>query len=929
MSDSQPRSDSSQGASRSRRASGLRGTANRLADVRPGEGAVVLSSALSLAGIVAAHVALETARDAIFLTTLGPHHLAFVYLAMAALAALVGRFELFVERVLGRTNSLILSLMLTAMGTTLFYVADKSDALTFALYLWTGLSGTLLLLQFWLFAATRFDGAQGRRLYGLIAAGGVLGAVVGGALSSVFARFFDVESLLAVAAFIQLLTALLITAAPAAKSVPDTSPVPSLKSSLQALAETPYLRRIVLLTAIATITLLSTDYLFKSVATERIPGKEDLGRFLATYYMSMNAIALVIQLFIAVRVLQRAGTIFTLTLLPFALLLASGAPFLLGGVLGAALLAKGADGALRHSLHKVSTELLFLPLTPVQRASAKGLIDSLVTRSAQGIAALGLLGLSALNLDTPRVLFGVIGGGSLVWIIVALSLRRPYIDQFRNSIGTERGAPDLDLNQLTLDGVEVVVESLSSTDEQRVLSAMALFERAGRTGLIPALMLYHPQESIILKSLELIPSKERKDWPALAERLVDHDSEKVRLAAVRTLGRFGYLEKLKPESFKHPRVIATAAFFQADHLSRPEENANIAALLESTASPGAQAALLETVSEYGSTRWAEVLLRLQNVTESELARLLPKAMIRVRDKRFTSALISRLTIHDGNAEVRQALAAIGSDAFLALKEKLLAPDTPDEIRLRIPRALCQFQNQQAADFLVECLHRDLPGAVRYKALLGLSSLAENRRIRFSRERILPLVELNGRENLRNTLLACLIEADLEEASAPASLSGTLLVELLGDKKKQSAERVTRLLQLLHRREDLKRVYHAIVGRDRIARSAAGELLEVITLGYDESLREVVRTMSDALPARSNVEHIMDVLDTHIESSVDALRDILSDPDPPLSAIGADYAQKREVLEVAVEVQEVLATNPWLNSDGPGFPSQYPPRNSGQ
>ena len=222
-------------SSRSRRLGKLRALTTRIADVRPGESAIVAGASLTLAGIVAAHVALETARDAIFLTTLGPQHLAFVYLAMAGLAALVGRFELVVERALGRTNALILSLMLTAMGTMLFYVADKSDALTFALYLWAGLSGTLLLLQFWLFAATRFDSAQGRRLYGLIAAGGVLGAVVGGGLSSIFARYYTVESLLAVAATLQLLTALLVTTAPAPRSLPDKNSLPNLKDSLRAL----------------------------------------------------------------------------------------------------------------------------------------------------------------------------------------------------------------------------------------------------------------------------------------------------------------------------------------------------------------------------------------------------------------------------------------------------------------------------------------------------------------------------------------------------------------------------------------------------------------------------------------------------------------------------------------------------------------------
>lgn len=888
------------------------GFLERLADLRPGEGGAVGGASLSLAGIVAAHLALETARDTLFLTQLKPHALAFVYMAMAVLAALVTRFSTNVERLLGRSNALVLSLMIAAMGNTLFFVAGRSQALTFAFYLWVGLSGTLLLLQFWLFAAARFTPSQSRRLYGLVAAGGVLGAVGGGAISSAVTRWSSVETLLAVAALLQLLTAFWVTTAPPGTLPPEQERPKSFRESLEEMRRSPYVRRIVRLNLFATATLLLVDYVFKSVTASSIAPAE-LGRFLAQYYMAMNLLALALQLFIAMRVLQRAGTIITLSLLPVALLLSAGAPLFLGGVLNAALIAKGVDGALRHSLHRVSTELLFLPLSPAARTSSKALIDSLGTRGTQGLTAMFLLGLGAVGLDRPEILFLAIFVGAGAWLVAALSLRRHYLNQFRASLGKGSFSPAFHLDQLTLDGVEVVIESLSSRDEAEVLSAMALLEQAGRSGLIPALLLYHPSERIIARALEFIPSLHRRDWPPLAERLVEHSSSEVRLAAVRALGRFGYLEKLRPDSFSQPPIAATAAFFRADHLTAPLSDPHILELTGKNANVDAQRALLRTIAEFGSLRWGDVLLRLKDIENPKLARSLPRAMTRVRDPRFIPTLIARLNVREGSEDVRLALASLGNKALDGLEQALFDPATPLDLKMRLPKAIARFYHQKAAELLLKGLHSDLPGAARYRILLALCEMNARVRLRFSKTTLLPLVEQNGKEALRALLLAELTAEDTQHRDPLAQATGALLVALLRDKHEQSLDRITRLLQLLHRRENFRQVNHALRSRDPRARSAAGELLEVITLGYDERIRELLRALSEPWSALERHEHIMQLIGLRIDSATAALSDLLTDPDPAVSALAAEYAQQTNAVGLSLQVRDVLSSNPWLNA----------------
>ncbi len=907
------------GSSPSRRPSGGRRPLSRIADVRPGEGALVFGASLTLAGIVAAHLMLETARDALFLTKLSASKLTFVYLAMALLAGLVGRYEIMVGRVLGRTNALILSLMIAAMGTMLFYVSDKSVAATFGLYLWTGLSGTLLMLQFWLFAASRFTGAQGRRLYGLIAAGGVLGAVVGGAVSAAVTRSLPVDTLLASAAVLHLATALLVTTAPPPAIVAEPVRTTRARDALRSVAASPYLRRIVALTVFSTFTLLCADFLFKSVTATHVP-KDELANFLANYYTVTNAFALMIQLFIAMRVLQRAGTIVTMSILPLFLMAAATAPFLIGGVLAGALLAKGADGALRHSLHKVSMELLYLPLGANERSSAKAFMDSILVRGAQGLTALGLLGLGALHMDHPMVLFGCVIVGSLAWFICGLSLKQPYLERFRAAIGKAGDQPQIHLEELTLDGVEVVVESLSSTDEARVLSAMSLFEQAGRTGLIPALMLYHPSETIVVRALELIPSHDRKDWPPLAERLSTHESLDIRLAAVRALGRFGYLESIDPDSYDDPGLRATALFFRANRTKDPLSDRGVADLLAAPPNARTLGPFLSAIIQHGSRRWGDVIEKLKDTEDPQLASLLPQAIVRVQDARFIPILVHRLALREGREEVRKALAQMGDRSFRALCDALADDSTPPEVRLHVPRAISRLGTRQAGAFLLDALHSDLPGAIRYKALRGLGQLSTREGQRFPQDRILPLIATTSRESLRLAVLRENILASLHRAPASARASGWLLAELLVDKKSQAVERMTRLLQLLHPREDLRRVCHAIVRGTREAQTAAGELLEVLTLGYDEELREMVRTLTDPAPVVERLEHIVELIHLSVLGHTEALRDLLEDPDPPLSALAAEYAEKCQILEVALEVQRVHAQNPWLKQS---LPSERP------
>src|SRR5690606_3102207 len=111
----------------------------------------------------------------------------------------------------GARNALVVTLLGAAFGVGWFRLRPPTTAGVFSLYVFGGLVITLLVAEFWIVASTLFTAAQGRRLFGPLAAGGVLGAVLGALASTLLLMRHGVESLLVLASLGFVLAALVAT----------------------------------------------------------------------------------------------------------------------------------------------------------------------------------------------------------------------------------------------------------------------------------------------------------------------------------------------------------------------------------------------------------------------------------------------------------------------------------------------------------------------------------------------------------------------------------------------------------------------------------------------------------------------------------------------------------------------------------------------
>src|SRR5262249_40133385 len=117
---------------------------------------------------------------------------------------------------------------------TLLYFRPPSASLAFGLYVWSALLSSVSVVQFWLVASETFTSSQSKRLFPLISAGGVIGAVAGSGIAIFVLAVLPVSALLLVAVGIFLATALVSTFGPS--EVRSVAPQPTEMKARQGVA---------------------------------------------------------------------------------------------------------------------------------------------------------------------------------------------------------------------------------------------------------------------------------------------------------------------------------------------------------------------------------------------------------------------------------------------------------------------------------------------------------------------------------------------------------------------------------------------------------------------------------------------------------------------------------------------------------------------
>ena len=694
-----------------------------LSDIRTEERRVAGAAFLTLFGIIAGHTILETARDALFLARLPPSQLPWVYLAMALIAVLLSEMPSRKAR-RRRLGGLSAALVGAALVTFAFWALGswKSPWALRALYVWTGLVGSLVVLKLWLILGEIYTITQAKRLYRVVGAGSVLGAVAGAALARLVSVKLGADSLLLAAAAVMMVTGLgpaLLLRRPRRHSRSSASGhIPrSFAQIREELQKQPYVTRLAGLMLISTVAFTLADYVFKSAVARSVPA-ESLGSFFAGFYMILNLLALLTQVFLVGFLLRTLRLHGAMCVLPVLLGLGAGAVAFGGGLL-AALLLKGADGALRQSVHRTCNELLYVPIPDGLRARVRPLIDVLGQRSGQALASVFILSELMLNRGDTR-LAAAAGVLCIVWIVGAMELRPHYVELFRATLREGSLHASADLPELDLGALEVLFAALNSGDDGEVIAGLDLLAEEGRVRLIPALILYHPSPPVTLKALDLLAGSGRTDFVPIADRLLSHADPRLRASALRARSAVAPDEALLQNAMddESPLVRATAL---------------VGLVAGGWVTDEAQQALDQILAGKDQAAWRELalaiavrpapefeptLLEMASSPHAEVQAAVAEAMSQLRRPDFLPALLPMLSSHEARPSVRAAFSSYGAEAIPFLDQALADAELPLEIRRHVPRTISRFPGAEAIPVLERHLAREsnglgaLPGAPR-------------------------------------------------------------------------------------------------------------------------------------------------------------------------------------------------------------------------
>jgi len=326
-------------------------------------------------------------------------------------------------------------------------------------YLWVGMFGVFVVAQFWTFCADIYTDERGKRMLPFIAIGATSGAASGSWLVNklVGSGLIPTEALLLVAILPLLASIFLIRLVDGRESDQDiighegtqqeaAGIEPEKETSIWSGARLVLFSKFLLLAALVTlftnwVNTNGENLLFRVIQETLAVEAQGLGiadersmlefirdgttAFYGNFYFWVNIIALLLQAFVASRLLKYGGFAAILLILPV-IALASYTVMALLPILVVIKMMKIAENATDYSLNNTSRHVLWLPVSSAMKFHGKPAIDTLYVRLGDGLAAITVLvGVHLLALSTSGFfVFNVFL--VLCWLVAGVLLVREH-----------------------------------------------------------------------------------------------------------------------------------------------------------------------------------------------------------------------------------------------------------------------------------------------------------------------------------------------------------------------------------------------------------------------------------------------------------------------------------------------------------------------
>jgi len=373
------------------------------------------------------------------------HLFSATFLTMVALIPAFGwvAARLPVEKLLPAVYATVIALLVVFWAALSGGAARSTVAPLF--FVFVSVFNLFVISVFWSFMADIWNTESARRLFGVISAGGSLGAIAGPAAARALVSAVGTHGLLLASAATLALALLCIGALlrlsgkrGVLKRGEDDAPRASLWIGAIRVARSPYLLGIAVFVLSYTVLGTLLYFLQVSLVAEAITDSDQRTRLFATVDLAVNALTLVLQLFLTGPLLSRLGATAMLVALPVlsvAGFAALGAWTLLPVLVVVGVLRRAGEFA----ISKPTRETLFTVVGHDDKYQAKNVIDTVIHRGGDAASGWFAAGLKAAGLG----LSGMAWVGvpiAIVWLAVAWMLGREHERRRMAGAGTAPGA---------------------------------------------------------------------------------------------------------------------------------------------------------------------------------------------------------------------------------------------------------------------------------------------------------------------------------------------------------------------------------------------------------------------------------------------------------------------------------------------------------
>jgi AAA family ATP:ADP antiporter len=410
----------------------------RIVAVRPEEVRAVGWCWLYIFAVLSSYYILRPIRDQMGVAG-GVNNLPWLFTGTLAGMVLLNLPFAYLVKKLPRSRFIPLTYRFFALNIVLFAIAlrvvspEQEIWVGRIFFIWASVYNLFVVSVFWQLNVDLFSPEQGKRLFGFIAAGATIGAIVGSAVTASLARYVSPTMLMVGAAL--LLEVAVFSVGRLARLSPvlhhrpgdqaaasaDEKPVGgSVLAGITHAFRSPYLLAVSAFLLLYAVTSTFVYFQQAAIVSHSFTDRGAQTSFFASIDLGVNSLALLFQLFFTGRLIVLLGVALALALLPALTMLGFAALALtpsLGVIAAFQIIRRAAD----YAIARPTREVIYTVVSREDRYKTKGFIDTFVYRLGDQVGAWAMAPLNGVGARAASLVAIAVAA---LWLLNALWLGR-------------------------------------------------------------------------------------------------------------------------------------------------------------------------------------------------------------------------------------------------------------------------------------------------------------------------------------------------------------------------------------------------------------------------------------------------------------------------------------------------------------------------